>query len=108
MLNPEQYINKIIDKKRSSQHKNLFKPLKTKQEIINSHNPNHWIISEIPHIKWFTEPFPDFPAFVKEMKEQDLYLIPIIDAGVKVEKGYVIQRYRDTNTLKMPSAQPFV
>ena len=36
--------------------RNLFKPLKTKQEIINSHNPNHWIISEIPHIKWFTEP----------------------------------------------------
>ena len=34
----------------------VFKPLKTKQEIINSHNPNHWIISEIPHIKWFTEP----------------------------------------------------
>ena len=50
-------INKIIDKKRSDQHKrNLFKPLKTKQEIINSHNPNHWIISKIPHIKWFTEP----------------------------------------------------
>ena len=55
--NRNQYINKIIDKKRSDQHKrNLFKPLKTKQEIINSHNPNHWIISKIPHIKWFTEP----------------------------------------------------
>ena len=40
----------------TSNKRNLFKPLKTKQEIINSHNPNHWIISEIPHIKWFTEP----------------------------------------------------
>ena len=34
------------------------------------------------------ENFPDFPDFVKEMKDQDLCLIPIIDAGVKVEKGY--------------------
>ena len=30
--------------------------------------------------------FPDFPEFVKEMKDQELRLIPIIDAGVKVEK----------------------
>ncbi len=36
------------------------------------------------------EKFPDFPEFVKEMKDQDLRLIPIIDAGVKVEKGYEI------------------
>ena len=34
--------------------------------------------------------FPDFPEFVKEMKDQELRLIPIIDAGVKVEKGYEI------------------
>lgn len=34
------------------------------------------------------ENFPDFPEFVQEMKDQDLRLIPIIDAGVKVEPGY--------------------
>lgn len=34
------------------------------------------------------EAFPDFPAFVREMKEQGVRLIPIIDAGVKVEEGY--------------------
>ena len=36
------------------------------------------------------ENFPDFPDFVKEMKDQELRLIPIIDAGVKVESGYEV------------------
>ena len=30
----------------------------------------------------------DFPAFVREMKDSHVRLIPIIDAGVKIEKGY--------------------
>ena len=34
--------------------------------------------------------FRDFPEFVREMKEENLRLIPIIDAGVKVEKGYEV------------------
>lgn len=37
------------------------------------------------------ENFPDFAGFVKEMKEeQGVRLIPIIDAGVKIEKGYPV------------------
>ena len=32
--------------------------------------------------------FPDFKEFVQEMKERNIRLIPIIDAGVKVEEGY--------------------
>ena len=32
--------------------------------------------------------FPDFPEFVKEMKGQNIHLVPIIDAGVKIEEGY--------------------
>ena len=36
------------------------------------------------------ENFPDFPEFVQEMDDQDIRLIPIIDAGVKVEPGYEI------------------
>jgi alpha-glucosidase len=35
-----------------------------------------------------TEKFPDFPEFVKEMKAQGIHLVPIIDAGVKMEEGY--------------------
>lgn len=34
--------------------------------------------------------FPDFPEFVKEMKDQNIHLVPIIDAGVKVEEGYPV------------------
>ncbi len=34
--------------------------------------------------------FPDFPEFVQEMKSQNIRLIPIIDAGVKIEDGYDI------------------
>ena len=34
------------------------------------------------------EHFPDFPAFVEEMRAQNIRLIPIIDAGVKIEDGY--------------------
>lgn len=36
------------------------------------------------------ELFPDFKAFVDEMKENNIHLIPIIDAGVKKEKGYFV------------------
>lgn len=32
--------------------------------------------------------FPDFEELVEEMKEQGIRLVPIIDAGVKVEEGY--------------------
>lgn len=34
--------------------------------------------------------FPDFKAFVDEMKADKIHLIPIIDAGVKIEDGYDI------------------
>ena len=34
------------------------------------------------------ERFPDLSALSAEMKEQGLHFIPIIDAGVKIEKGY--------------------
>jgi alpha-glucosidase len=36
------------------------------------------------------ENFKDFPEFVQEMKDNHIRLVPIIDAGVKVEKEYDI------------------
>lgn len=36
------------------------------------------------------ERFPNFPEYVKKMKAQNIHLIPIIDAGVKIEDGYDI------------------
>ena len=32
--------------------------------------------------------FPDFKEFVSEMKNRGIHLVPIIDAGVKIEDGY--------------------
>lgn len=32
--------------------------------------------------------FPDFGSLVKDMKSQGIHLVPIIDAGVKIEKDY--------------------
>ncbi|MCH5299329.1 MAG: alpha-glucosidase [Ruminococcus sp.] len=34
--------------------------------------------------------FPDFKSFVDDMKAHNIHLIPIIDAGVKNEKGYSV------------------
>ncbi len=36
------------------------------------------------------ETFPDFEQLVSEMKEKNIHLIPIIDAGVKKEEGYPV------------------
>lgn len=36
------------------------------------------------------ETFPRFEQFVEQMKEQKIHLVPIIDAGVKIEDGYEI------------------
>ncbi len=33
---------------------------------------------------------PDFKAFVEKMKKENIHLIPIIDAGVKIEDGYEV------------------
>lgn len=36
------------------------------------------------------ERFPDLPGLVGEMREQGVHLVPIIDAGVKIEEGYPV------------------
>ncbi len=36
------------------------------------------------------ERFPDFREFVEEMKRERIHLVPIIDAGVKIEEGYSV------------------
>ena len=36
------------------------------------------------------ERFPDFEGFVQDMKKEKIHLVPIIDAGAKVEEGYDI------------------
>lgn len=36
------------------------------------------------------ERFPNFSDFVEEMKQEHIHLVPIIDAGVKIEEGYQV------------------
>lgn len=61
-----------------------------------NHIPMDMIYMDIDYMQDYkdftlhTENFSDFPEFVQGMKENHLRLIPIIDAGVKVEKGYEI------------------
>lgn len=48
-------------------------------------------IDYMDNLKDFTvspEKFPNFSEFVQEMKDQNIRLVPIIDAGVKIEEGY--------------------
>lgn len=69
---------------------------KVAREHRENHVPLDMIYMDIDYMeryKDFTvnqENFPDFKAFVDDMKAQDLHLVPIIDAGVKIEDGYDI------------------
>ena len=68
------------------------------REVVKRHRQNHIPLDSVyldidymDHYKDFTvnqESFPDFPDFVEEMRRQNIHLVPIVDAGVKIEKGY--------------------
>lgn len=68
------------------------------REVARKHRENHLPIDSIyldidymERYKDFTvnqETFGDFDVLVQEMKEQNIHLVPIIDAGVKIEEGY--------------------
>ena len=64
------------------------------KQYRENHIPMDMLCMDIDYMegyKDFTvnkENFPDFKAFVDEMKAQDIHLIPFIDAGVKIEDGY--------------------
>ncbi|MCQ2511569.1 MAG: alpha-glucosidase, partial [Lachnospiraceae bacterium] len=66
------------------------------REHRGKHIPIDMIYMDIDYMdafKDFTvhpEEFADFPTFVQEMKDEKIHLVPIIDAGVKVEKGYSV------------------
>lgn len=68
------------------------------KEVVNGYRSNqipidmvYLDIDYMQDYKDFTvnpERFPDFSGFVKEMQKEQIHLIPIIDAGVKIEEGY--------------------
>jgi len=43
---------------------------------------------DFKNFTWKPDAFPDLARFSREMKEDGLRLVPIIDAGIKVEEGY--------------------
>lgn len=61
-----------------------------------NHIPLDMIYMDIDYMKDFKDftfnevHFADFAGFLRELKEQGIRLIPIIDAGVKVEAGYSV------------------
>ncbi|MBP1918405.1 TIM-barrel domain-containing protein [Youngiibacter multivorans] len=56
------------------------------------------------------ERFPDMEELVREFKEDGVYIIPIIDAGVKIEKGYDIYEEGILNDhfVKTEAGKPYV
>lgn len=74
---------------------------KTAQDIrtvVEKHRANHipidMVYMDIDYMEDYKDftvdetKFPAFPKFVKEMQEKKIHLVPIIDAGVKVQEGY--------------------
>ncbi len=70
------------------------------REVVKKHKENNLPIDSVyldidymEKYKDFTineETFPDFENFVAEMKTENIHIVPIIDAGVKIESGYNI------------------
>ncbi len=68
------------------------------REVVRKHRENkipldsvYLDIDYMEHYKDFTineNTFPNFSRFVDEMKQQNIHLVPVIDAGVKAEDGY--------------------
>lgn len=68
------------------------------RDVVDNYRKNHLPIDSVymdidymERYKDFTlnaSTFPDFSDFVYEMKSQNIHLVPIIDAGVKIESGY--------------------
>ena len=56
------------------------------------------------------ETFSDFADFVDEMKKQGIHLVPIIDAGVKIEEGYDVyeEGVRNNHFCKDENGRDFV
>lgn len=68
------------------------------REVARKHRENHFPLDSIyldidymERYKDFTidrERFGDFEELVEDMKRENIHLVPIIDAGVKIEDGY--------------------
>ena len=70
------------------------------REVVENHRkhgiPLEAVYLDIDYMKDYKdftvdeERFPDFQGFVEKMRREGVHLVPIIDAGVKIEKGYPV------------------
>lgn len=70
------------------------------EEVVRRHRENNIPLDSVyldidymEEFKDFTinqQAFPDFAEFVAEMKKEHIHLVPIIDAGVKIQPGYPV------------------
>lgn len=70
------------------------------REVVKEHRENHIPLDSVyldidymERYKDFTvdgKTFPEFEKFTEEMRKQKIHLVPIIDAGVKIEEGYEV------------------
>ena len=68
------------------------------REVVANYRANHMpldaVVLDIDYMERYkdftvdTQRFPRFADFAAEMKAQGIHLVPIIDAGVKIEEGY--------------------
>lgn len=68
------------------------------KEVVRKHREAHvpldLVYMDIDYMEGYKDftfnesNFPDFGMFVQEMRKQHIHMVPIIDAGVKIEKGY--------------------
>ena len=68
------------------------------REVVREHRERHIPLDgmsmDIDYMEafkdftWNRESFPDLPGLAADLKEDHIHLVPIIDAGVKQEKGY--------------------
>lgn len=74
-----------------------YKSIEDFFEVVDGYRSNHipidMVYMDIDYMEDYKDftisgKFPDFPAFVQEMKQKNIRLVPIIDAGVKIEEGY--------------------
>lgn len=70
------------------------------REVVREHRSNHIpldaVYMDIDYMESYKDfsidksRFPDLKGLVQEMKEEHIHLVPIIDAGVKIEPGYQV------------------
>lgn len=90
--------------------------LTVQKQFADNQIPLEGIYVDIDYMERFkdftvdTANYPDFKGLVGRFKQSHQYLIPIIDAGVKIEKGYPVyeEGLKGDHFVMDPSGKPYV